>query len=468
MTKLRRFIQTAIVYFLGNVLSKLVSFFLLPLYTNYLPPNAYGTYDFIITFLNLFAPILFFQVWDGMFRRSFDFKQKEDKYKIINNAFLVCLIGGFFYFAIFSFSQIFFSLDGFIYILIYGFLFSLSYYYNYACRVFLSNKLLVISGLVSTIITAVINIILIVKFGWGIESLYLAPAIGILLQIIIIECKLKLIAHFKFKDISRHEIIKMIKFSLPLCITAICNWMFGGFTRVIISTTLSLYDNGLYAVANKFATIITLLATVFQYAWNELAYLMANDKNRTESYNICIDILLKLVLLIGSAICIFFKIIFPYFIDAQYWSAIIILPATIIGVMFNAIASVISTFFMVENKTTSVMFSTFLAVIFNVVLGFVLSKYFGLMGATIALAVAYLVLLIVRLIQSKNKYRISISFRVVIILVIIMALAVAEFYLSNNVIYDILAILLLCGGFVLSMRKYIIQISQGVKDRKSV
>ena len=102
MNKLGRFVKTVLVYFIGNVLSKLVSFFLLPLYTSYIPPEPYGTYDFIITFLNLFAPILFFQVWDGMFRRSFDFENTSDKYKIINNAFSVCMLGGVLYFILFK------------------------------------------------------------------------------------------------------------------------------------------------------------------------------------------------------------------------------------------------------------------------------------------------------------------------------------------------------------------------------
>ena len=466
MNKLGRFIKTVLVYFIGNVLSKLVSFFLLPLYTSYIPPEPYGTYDFIITFLNLFAPILFFQVWDGMFRRSFDFENTSDKYKIINNAFSVCMLGGALYFILFSATQLFFSIDGFIYVLIYGFFFSIHYFYNFACRVFLSNKLLVNSGFINTVITAVVNIVLIVCFGWGIESLYLAPSIGTLVQIVIIEFRLKIIVNFKFKDISRAEIKKMVLFSLPLCVTGVCNWLFGGFTRVIITTTLSTYDNGLYAVANKFATMITLLVTVFQYAWNELAYLMANDKNRIESYNICIDILLKFIILGGAALFIFFKIIFPYFIDAQYIGAMDILPATVIGVMFNAMAGFISTFFMTENNTVVVMVSTLIAAAFNIALGFLLSHYFGLLGAIIALAVAYLILLVIRLIQARQKFKIGVSFLSVIILTVILALAVAEFYLSDKIIFDVLSVLFLCLTFILSMKKYIVKIKGELKKGK--
>ena len=50
MNKLKRFLSTTLVYFIGTVLSKLVSFLLLPLYTGKIPPTEYGSYDYYLGF----------------------------------------------------------------------------------------------------------------------------------------------------------------------------------------------------------------------------------------------------------------------------------------------------------------------------------------------------------------------------------------------------------------------------------
>lgn len=80
MSRIKRFFQTALIYFAGNIFSKLVTFFLIPLYTNKLLPSEYGDYDLVITIITLFVAVAFFQIWDGMFRFSFDSKDEEEKY----------------------------------------------------------------------------------------------------------------------------------------------------------------------------------------------------------------------------------------------------------------------------------------------------------------------------------------------------------------------------------------------------
>ena len=62
MDKIRNYAKTAVIYFIGNVFSKLVALFLLPLYTNRLEPYIMGEYDYAVTLLNFAAPICFFKI----------------------------------------------------------------------------------------------------------------------------------------------------------------------------------------------------------------------------------------------------------------------------------------------------------------------------------------------------------------------------------------------------------------------
>lgn len=455
MGKLKRFLSTTAVYLAGSVLSKLVSFFLLPLYTSKISPDQYGVYDLVITVISLAAPVAFVQIWDGMFRVSFDYSKEKDKYKIISNAFAVFTAGAVFYAVGFAILQSIFHMEHSTYIFAYGLALSVDYLYGYICRVFLDNKLYMGAGLINTLLTATINIILIVQFRWDVRSLYLSPIIGMLVQSLIIDVRYKVLKRFRFAYIDRNEILKMIRFSIPLCLATASYWLLTGFSKLLITNTLGAADNGVFAIANRFSSMVTLVLTIFQYAWNELAYLMSNDAGRTDTYNLCIDLLLKFVILGSAGVCVFVKILFPYIIHEQYAMAINIIPATIIGSMMNAMASFVGTLFMTEKKNNDIMYSTLIAAGVNIGFGIFGTKLWGLQGATLALMIAFMTLMLIRLWQAGKQFSIKYNWKGITVPICLLVLSILEYYLIDNVILDICVMLGILFAFVFSLRNYI-------------
>ena len=98
MDRIKNFIKNAGIYLIGSVFSKLIAFILLPLYTNCLMPDVMGEYDYAVTLMSFAAPVCFFQIWDAMFRFSFDYADENLKRKVVNNAFFVSFLGIFLYF----------------------------------------------------------------------------------------------------------------------------------------------------------------------------------------------------------------------------------------------------------------------------------------------------------------------------------------------------------------------------------
>lgn len=450
MVNIKRFLKTAGVYLLGSVLSKLVSFFLLPIYTSYLEPTQYGTYDLVFSFINLIAPIAFLQIWDSTFRFSFDSKDNQSKYRLINNSLVVCFFGIILYFVIWLIVDQFYHFEYFYYILLYGLLFAFHYVYTFAARSFLNNSLYVFSGLLNTIITAILNVVLITVYNWNINAMYVSACVGITIQILIIEWKLKLFKHFTFKDIDLKAIKDMITFSVPLCVATISYWLLSGYSKIIISYFCGNHENGLYAVANKFASLITMVVAVFQFAWNEAAYLMANDNIRTVIYGKIINVMLKLMIWGTTFSIIIIKIIFPYFIDSQYQDALSIIPATIIGVATNTLAGFLGTLFSTEKKTTFVMISTFVAATCNVICGLIGSIFFGLQGIIIALMISFIVLLIMRMwkLTREGLFKVNFGF---LKSVPILYIATIIFYINSSLwfLWFFLLILLLLFWFAI-------------------
>lgn len=87
--KSRKFMANMAVYLLGNILGKLITIFLLPLYTKNLSPADYGFYDLAISTCTVIVPIVFFNIWDGILRFTFDHKKKDGKLKVVTTGLVV-------------------------------------------------------------------------------------------------------------------------------------------------------------------------------------------------------------------------------------------------------------------------------------------------------------------------------------------------------------------------------------------
>lgn len=445
MEKIKRFINTTLVFFAGNVMSKLVSFFLLPLYTSRLLPEQYGSYDIAISLINVIAPIAFFQIWDAVFRFAFDYEKDDEKQKVINNGTFVFLCGIVFYTLLFFASTTYFKFEYKGYVLIYGLLFALQYVYTFAARVYLKNQLFVVSGVINTLVTSILNIVLILVFECDVSSLYISLIIGTIVQLIIIESSIGVARNFRASQIDKGLISKMLRFSVPLCVATISYWLLSGYTKMIIYEKLGVFANGLYAVANKFASLITILVTVFQYAWNEMAYMMSNEQDRSKTYNICIDAMLKSTLWGTAVICLAIKIVFPYFIDSQYSDALNLIPACMIGVAFNSLASFLGTLFMTEKRTSFILTSTLISSLFNVVLGYIGCKLWGLQGAIIALTASFLLLLILRIVKLVINYNVKIKINNILPLVVLIVSVLFFIYLDSYILFISTVIIVLSG-----------------------
>ena len=90
-------IKNTLVFILGNLGSKLISFFLIPLYTNALTTTQYGTADLVTTVSTVAVPILTLNICESVMRFALD-KNADTRQitQIGTNIFLIgCIIGYF-------------------------------------------------------------------------------------------------------------------------------------------------------------------------------------------------------------------------------------------------------------------------------------------------------------------------------------------------------------------------------------
>ncbi len=454
MNKLRRFFATSGIYFAGSVFSKLISFFLLPLYTRRIPPDEFGTFDVAATVVSLTVPVMFLQIWDGMFRFAFEKDARGDKYGVISDSFATWSIGAMLYTVIFFAICAFTAFPCRLLTYIYGIVTAVQYQYAYIARAFRDNRLFVVSGLINSALNALVNIVLILCFNVGIESLYIAPVVGCAAQVIITEIALRPLSHIRLTSIKVKSLRQMLAFSVPLCISTILYWFFSGLTKLYISEKLGAYSNGLYAVACRFTSLLTFLTTAFQYAWNETAYLLAKDGDRFEKYRISVTAVFRLVMSGCAAFILLSKLAFPYLVGKAYGEAILIIPLALAGVAVNSFSAFVDTIFMAEKKTRKLLAATAAGAFVNLISTPFFTSFWKLPGAVGALALAYAALAVFRVCSLRRLF----SFRLKAADTLYLLLPAAAFfiYFDCGTIVTVLSIVSLVFASLWGLREFLI------------
>jgi O-antigen/teichoic acid export membrane protein len=463
MKYLNQFLKTTGVFFIGNSLTKLISFFLLPLYTSRIEPESFGYFDLSISLLNLIIPLVYFQIWDSVYRYTFDYDTVFEKYIVISNGAVLHIISMFVYSIIFFLMTNYVDIDHKHFIYVYGLLFAMQYYYSFVTRSLQKNFLLVSTGFLNTLISLSLNVILIYFLDMGIEALYLSFIIGTSIQILFLEYKLKLLLNINIKKISIKFIKKLIFFALPLCLTTLSYWFLTGITRVIVSSNLGTYYTGLFAITNRLSSIVILTVNILQFAWFELTYSISKEKKKKHYYNYSINFIIKVVCFIGSIFLLIIKLIFPLLIDQQYQDAIFIVPITFIGVLINSYASFASTLFLAEKNSNKLVMPAITSAFINVVALFLLTPYFGLIGATFSLALAFLVNAVIITINLININNININYFSLSAGLLTLICTTVFYYLVDDKGINILGIILLIIASLLIFKNVFVYLLKEIK-----
>ena len=64
----RNLLRGTIIYAVGNLGTKIITFLIVPLYTYYISPDDLGNYDLLVTTVSLFTPVITLRISDAAYR----------------------------------------------------------------------------------------------------------------------------------------------------------------------------------------------------------------------------------------------------------------------------------------------------------------------------------------------------------------------------------------------------------------
>ena len=302
-------IKNTIIFTMGNLGSKLISFFLVPLYTYALTATEYGVVDLIVTVGTVAVPVLTLNISEAVMRFALD--KDADKKKITQIGTGILIIGMLLGLLIFPICHSFNKISQYSEF-VYFYVVALSMSQLYLCDL-RGKELLVyysIGNVLNTFFIAALNILFLVVLKEGIEGYLKAYIIANTLTAIYAIVVGKGYKSFNFSEIDKGLLARMAKYSIVLIPNSFMWWIMNSSDRIMVSSMISVAANGIYAVSYKLPTLVSTLTTIFNQAWSYSAIREEGTADESEYNNKIFKVLIGIVMLTGIGILTFAK---PFF-----------------------------------------------------------------------------------------------------------------------------------------------------------
>jgi O-antigen/teichoic acid export membrane protein len=431
MSRESKFLKNTIIYAVGNFGSKLLGFLLLPLYTHFLNKDQMGYYDLISTTVSLLLPLITLQINDGMYRYVLEAKDEKKREAYINNSILVTIKGILIFSLIFLGVSFFIKIQYSLLIFIQVTVTVISTLFMQISRGYQRNLIYSVSGIIMTFTMLVSNIIFLNFTTLLVEGLIISNIIGSVIVIIYIEAKLKIIRRFSLKGNNQRVTSQLLAYSIPLIPVGISWWVMNLADRLLLKHFLGNEAVGIYAVSNKFPAILMIVNSLFYLSWQETSIVEYEAKDRDAFYTRMFNtyMVIQFTSVIGliafSKLALKILVSEPFFIAWQYT------PFLYIGAMFSAFSSFYGTGYQSSKNTRGAFTTSVIGAVVNLTINIIIIPYIGLQGAAISTAASFFIMWALRLVGTKEYFRIHLNKKLLSALSILLIVEVALFYLNN-------------------------------------
>ncbi len=424
-----------LLFMISSLGSKLVSFLLVPLYTNVLSTRDYGKIDLISATTQLLIPLLTLNIQDAVLRFSIDKGCSAEK--VIGVGIKVILLSSSILGLVLYFIGQYKIIDLENHYLVFLFLsFCLGIVYNcFSMYLRARNrvKVLAMYGLVNTILTCILNILFLLGLGMGVIGYLLANILGTLISVLGMFFTGEIYKEADIRGRSSMLLKKMTHYSFPLVLNSLAWWLNNTSDRYVLTFFCGSTINGIYAVSYKIPTILSVIQNVFYNAWS-ISAITEFDRDDKDGFIGEVYSLYSCISIVTCSIILFANIFLAQILYAKdFFQAWKYVPPLVVGTVFNGIALFEGCLFTAVKQTKEVSNTTLTGALINTVLNFVLIPYTGAFGAAIATMLGYLIIWIARTLKVLKIVNMRVKWKKHIFCTIVMLLQVA--IASNEKIY---------------------------------
>jgi O-antigen/teichoic acid export membrane protein len=417
------------VYGAFTVIGRFLTFFLTPIYSNYLTVSENGEITYIyslIAFLNIILSI-------GMDSAFFRFYKKEDieqNRKVFTHSYLTILT-----FSL-SITLIIILNSGYFSVLIPELKNSGNIILLSALIPFLDSLIIIpfsllrmerkalkfsLTRLANIVVAIFLNVLFVIILRKGIYGVFLAQVLASLTSIIIVSPEIKQYLRIK---LDKNLLKEMFKFGLPTIPAAMFSIILQVVDRPILMLLTDSYQVGIYSVNYKLGIPMMILVAVFEYAWKPFYLSRFEDKDAKDLFSriLTFFIIVSSFVFLGTVFLMDFVVRIPFiggrFINPAFWVGLDLIPLVLTAYFFNGMFINFACGPYITKKTNYLPIAIGTGALLKISFNFLLIPYIGYYGAGISSILGYLASAIVLLIINKKIYPIEYNWGKIILVIV--------------------------------------------------
>ena len=423
MSRETKLAKNTFILAIGTFLPKLASFITLPILTGSLTKEEMGSYDIITVLVSLLLPTVTLQVSAAAFRFLIDVRNDQEKIKTIINTIYTFITPV----SVISVIILFFVFPG------QSTLVKLMICLYYLADIFVNATRQIVRGIgrnldysISAIVSALGKMIFAVVFVWyfkiGILGAVTALFGASTVSLIVIMLRSKIYHYFSAESISKECLKNLLAYSWPLIPNSMCMWVMNLSDRLIVTGILGVGVNAVYAIANKFPSLLTLAQTTFTMAWQENASMVSKDDDADKYYSSMFRTMFDLIAGFFGVLIAVTPLLFILLIKGDYDDAYNHIPILFMGMFFYSLSAFLGGIYSAYKKTLSVGVTTMIAAILNLVINLALINRIGLYAASVSTLASHLFLFVYRIIDVRKLVKIKFSVRHLVIVLLLITM----------------------------------------------
>jgi O-antigen/teichoic acid export membrane protein len=464
------FKQTAI-YGLATVLPRMISFLLVPIYTDVMAPGKYGEITLIFSWFAIFNVFLAYGMETAFFRF---YKEADNRKKVVSTS-LLSIMG----------STILLVLIGVLFKEKLSIALNIDLpFMNYVLGILALDALAIIPFAwlranekpMRYAIVKILNVSL--NLGFTLFFLILLPKMAdgtstgflnsiykpdyeipyILISTLIasgVTLLLMIRVYIRRPYVFDTVLWKrMVRYAMPVMVAGIAFTINEVFDRYLLSELLPVdiakSEMGKYSACYKLALFMTLFSTAFRMGIEPFFFSHSDTKNPQKAYAQITNYFVVLGSIILVAVVVFSDVLKQFLVlNEAYWEAMPIVPLIVLASFFLGIYHNLSVWYKVTDKTIYGAYISLIGAVVTIVINFVFIPYFGYMASAVATVSAYGTMMLLSFYFGRMYYPIPYNFRKIsFYLVVSILFSILSFYIFDRNLFVGIPLLLLFLGLV--------------------
>lgn len=393
----------------GNLFSKGIIFFLIPLQTSSMSKSEYGIAEMLFNLVNILIPIFTLGIAETGMR--FCIGDDERRSKVFLIVTVIPLIGGF----ILALISVPFLVVNNEYMRYFSSMFMLYLFFSLKDIYLQYSK--GIGNLKLFSLGSVLFSCLLISFSYyfliidqrGVQGYLNAYILSNLLTVVYLLSigGLKRYFEFSYKKIDKLLLITMLTYSIPLISNLLAWWITNLSNRYVLAYYNTLEDVGIYSALVKFSLILTTVFGVFFQSWQINAAKNINMHGRSEFFSKIHNYFLVAVIVSSSLFLTTSNIIASFFIRGNFFEATMYLPGIILTGTVSCLPMYWGAIYGAIKNTKGAFYSTLFGSVGSVIFNFLLIPKYGIYGAITSTLISYLMVTGYRIVELNRIIQIE-------------------------------------------------------------